>query len=366
LSGVLVVLAALFAPIVAAQAQSLMVAQMRVSLWPEYDDPRLLVLYRGELPTGTTLPQTVEFRIPAGAEVNATAYAEPDGRLLANPYTTRVEGDWQIVTFSINTVSFQLEFYAPLIQGPPSSRQFDFRFSTIYPITDLQVDVQQPLRSTDFQVTPAPAQTSSDSGGFQYAEYDFGSVAADASFDFKASYSKSDATPSVPRVTMPPSVLTVPTVAPAPSPVGGGPSAITLLAFGLGAAGVFLIGSALVLRNRRPAPVPTTPGRAQRATRGATAPFCTECGTRLAPGARFCSQCGAPVRRLAQASEDDWAEEAEAERLFGLPRQVVLVLLVAVVVLVALAVGWLLGQNIGGSRAALAPGLIAYLNLGTN
>jgi hypothetical protein len=136
-------------------------------------------------------------------------------------------------------------------------------------------------------------RTWSDARGFQYAEYDLGPVAADASFDFKVSYGKNDATPSVPRVTMAPGLVTVPTLV-VPQPLAGGsPSTTTWLALALGAAGVALIGSALLVRTRRPAPAAKAPKGTKRAAPAAS--FCTGCGARLAPGARFCSQFVQPM-----------------------------------------------------------------------
>ena len=59
-----------------------------VSVWPEYDDPRLLILYEGAFVDDGGFPRTLDFPVPLGIDVNQAAGLTPDGRYLRQPYTS--------------------------------------------------------------------------------------------------------------------------------------------------------------------------------------------------------------------------------------------------------------------------------------
>ena len=59
-----------------------------VSVWPEYDDPRLLILYEGAFVDDGGFPRTLDFPVPLGIDVNPAAGLSPDGRYLRQPYTS--------------------------------------------------------------------------------------------------------------------------------------------------------------------------------------------------------------------------------------------------------------------------------------
>lgn len=69
----LVVLATWAGPVLAQDTPSL--SNLEVALWPEFDRPEVLVIYRGLFAPETPLPLLVEIRIPARAgEPTAMAY----------------------------------------------------------------------------------------------------------------------------------------------------------------------------------------------------------------------------------------------------------------------------------------------------
>lgn len=288
----------------AAQAQqpSPTLTEMHVSLWPEYDDPRLLVVYRGRFDDATTFPRTVTLAIPLGAEVNAAAYVGETGELLTAAWRTRQEGEFQIISIDLPAPSFQLEFYHDAIRSAngrqngalhaiqgATDRNFVFTFQAPYPVQSLRFDVQQPLTASDLQMDPPPTEMGSDAAGFQYAIYDFGAVAQNHTIELHGSYVKESAETSVPprRPSADVPATTEPSVA-----VRGSVWRPVLLGAAVVLFGVAVAASVFWLR-RKPFP------RRQRASpreRGpAPAAFCTQCGNRLSQGDRFCRQCGAPV-----------------------------------------------------------------------
>ena len=83
-----------------------------VQLWPEFDQPAMLVIYDFTLPQNIDLPVDISLRIPADANLIAVANA-PAGNLLNVPYQEPVkEGDWQIVSLTIDTATvYHIEYY---------------------------------------------------------------------------------------------------------------------------------------------------------------------------------------------------------------------------------------------------------------
>ena len=146
--AVLIICLAVWAAPIVAQGPGLAIDQASLRLWPEYDDPGLLVIFSGAFTGTATFPQKVAFPVPAGARgIQATVIAA-NGDLLSQP--------WQIVdgklTYTLPEPAFQIEFY---LDRPASSNRRDigFTFETAYPIKNLAVSLQQPARATGFSAT---------------------------------------------------------------------------------------------------------------------------------------------------------------------------------------------------------------------
>ncbi len=126
-----------------------------LKLWPEYDDPGVLVIFAGDLADTTTLPKTVAFPVAAGARnIQATVNDATQGRLLSQEW----QMDGNKVTYTLPQPGFHLEYY---VDRPPSAnkREIVHTFEAPYPIKSLEIAVQQPARATDFSVTPKPSST---------------------------------------------------------------------------------------------------------------------------------------------------------------------------------------------------------------
>ncbi len=113
---------ALAAPATAQEpAQSL--AKLDVALWPEYDKPAVLVMYRAQLPADAKLPATVPLRIPAGVgDPHAVATKHADGGLFTATYVRTVQGDWATINITADVADVQLEYYAPLDTSKPERK----------------------------------------------------------------------------------------------------------------------------------------------------------------------------------------------------------------------------------------------------
>lgn len=277
------------------------IAVLSVDIWPEHDDPRLLVIYRGTLAAGVSFPQTLTFTIPQTGQVSAVAYRTDDGQLLSVQHQYRQEGDRLTVTFTIPARGFQFEYYVDAITGLP---QRSFAVDLVFPLAveNLKVSVEQPVRSSAFTLTPPAGGTTAGAVGFTNHLYDVGRLPAGKVWQMRATYRKDDRNPSVARI--------VPTLA---SDAAAQPAAGTLpWRWRIGGAAALVLGGVAVLGYRRrwwmfekPRAATARSRVRHRAknstTRGVKSQassdriHCTNCGARARPRDRFCSRCGQPL-----------------------------------------------------------------------
>lgn len=243
-----------------AQQIPVVIERLEISLWPEYDDPRLLVIYRGELAEDPKNP--LAFALPNTAQVHAVAYVGPAGTLLTAEWQLLPNENGQIVLFTPKSRRFQLEYYDDVL-GTSLERAFVFRFvSDRYEIKDLEIEVQQPLRAQGLQGSPALEPRGADARGFSYFGRRVGAVAPGTLVEQRVSYRKTDTLPSLrPAV----------------------PGSLVWVAIGIGLAVTALsVGGFLWVRRRRAVPI-----------RQDLARFCAHCGYQfLHADERFCPRCG--------------------------------------------------------------------------
>ncbi len=273
-----------------AVAGQVQIARMEVQIWPEYDDPRVLVIYSGKLESGVAVPTRFSLLIPPGAQIHMAGALGDRGQHLHALFQTRPIGDSLAeVSYELETPSFYMEFYYDPFQT--GRKEFRYPLVSPYPVGDLQVLVQQPLTAEAFRVAPAPIDVVRDDKGFSYHRVGFGMLGADEARSVSVAYDKPDRKPSI---------------AAADQGSGGSGSAmkniliISAVAL-VGALGYGTFASARRARGygsdstraRGPPPV------AQRITRSTgRRKFCTECGAQLEWEDRFCPACGAEARKL--------------------------------------------------------------------
>ncbi|MHB0981049.1 MAG: zinc ribbon domain-containing protein [Thermoleophilia bacterium] len=282
--------------------------ELDLQVWPEYDQPGVLVLVDIRLPEEATLPFTFRFAIPKGAQLHGVAEVGPDGTFSHGPAPQfdNSRPDKVIVTAEIQkSRSVRLEWYYDPGLNTAGQRDFGVLYEIPADTGEVSLSVQQPARSSGFEVSP-PLSPSTSQEGFAFVGEVFGALEAGDQLQYRVSYSKSDGNPSVEPDT------------------GGAPTTdtnrdsilIVLLVLILGVGGFVAyrilrpqpasrrrVGGGGGGGGRRPAPPRrvaaesggrTGPRNAgARRTGAATARFCTDCGAELKPNGRFCAECGA-------------------------------------------------------------------------
>jgi hypothetical protein len=280
---------------VRAEAEPTGFKNVRLWIYPEYDDPRLLVMMEGEV-EGVDIPATVRFIVPVAAEMYSAGSMDANGNYTGGPprrEPSSIMPGWDEISYEVTAKTFRVEYYDPIIIGQPD-KTIAFEYHFLYPISDLTVTAQEPRTSTNYNILPR-AESNFTEDDFLFHLYSYSDLTEDQSLNFDISYTKSNPNPSV--------------------EINGGVGGVSSNAPMIGGAivGVLILLSVvayIVVRFRakqRPVPRRVSVSAKQRMaskrvsdnaqTRGAKKKrlrnkFCTECGNRLEGSSRFCPNCG--------------------------------------------------------------------------
>lgn len=313
LSLLLVVVLAIWAwPALAQDAPTL--SNLEIALWPEYDRQEVLVIYQGEFAPETPMPLPVELRIPArvGAPT-AVAYAGEGGQRFNQEHTTRVEGDWLVVSFQLPTPGFQLEYYDALSIDSEGGRTYAYSFAADYATEALGLEFQVPPTSDGFALDPPADSVAPEADGLTYHLVQVGQVEKGQTESWTLAYQKADSDLTVSSLIQPDAPAPVAPANPVPAAVDGDNSTVLLflIAFvalvGVGAGAFWLGRRTQADTGMAPAPSPRPKrrgsGRGQGDQRlggpssgGSESMFCYKCGEQLRSDSDFCHRCGAEVR----------------------------------------------------------------------
>jgi hypothetical protein len=263
------------------------IANLSISVWPEYDDPSVLVIYDGQFVDKEGYPRQVGFLVPSGANVNATAYGDDKGGFLnTDPWKTEDAGNgWTRVLFNLPKPAFHLEFYYNPLQGT-TDKTMRFVYNSAHPADSAELEIQQPLKATNFKTDPVAVLQTARGHDFKYHVFQFSKVAAGQLLSIQVSYTKTDPNPSVASITIPSDSTT--------ANATNNLSSNLVLPVGIGAAGLALAALGfLAWRARHENDESAQQRQVRNKKKGqSTTAFCHECGNGLRANDVFCSKCG--------------------------------------------------------------------------
>lgn len=280
-------------PSLAAAQTGTRLASLEVKLWPEYDQPSMLVIYDFQVAEGLSLPARLEFHLPAEARLNAVA-ALQNGKFLNTPSEGPVvQGEWQVLTIPVSTAAaYRIEFYQPLgISG--SQRQFSFLWYGDHTVDAFRVSLQQPVDASNMTTDP-PLEPVQESDGLTYYNTAILNLQQGEQFSLNLGYEKSSDRLTVPSNDIQPS-------APVDENTAGRVSVSNYIPYILGALGVILLVGGLGYNFLWRKPKPASGGRRRRVRAQPTEEpesevYCHQCGQRARTGDRFCRVCGTRLR----------------------------------------------------------------------
>jgi len=280
-----------------AQAQSAVkFSSLQIQLWPEYDQPSMLVICEFKLADGSTLPVNVNIHIPKDGNLVAVASLFNGQLIDADHSIPTIDGDWKIIQVKVQTATtYHIEYYAPIFKTG-KERKFNYVWLSDYPINDFSLSILPPADITQLTTDPSLNSVTNTDGTTSWKK-DFGALSANKEFALQINYNKTSD-----RLTKPGSQSGVQPSQPIGSNTPGRvmlsnylPDAI--VGFGL----LLMIGGGFYFwqsgrrgRNR---------SRRRRSPRveseGDGEAYCHQCGTRAHSGDRFCRVCGTKLRREA-------------------------------------------------------------------
>ena len=276
-----------------AQSDGLRITRLQLSVWPEYDDPRVLLIMRGELAPGIPFPTQVNLPVPPNAEIIGAGMISELGELLLHPHRV-VSGDTsQTLEITLPSRRFFAELYYDPFETSGDTKRFSYTFRAPYPIGQLDVDVQQPYTASDFVIEPPAMAQESEGRDTTYHRFVYRDMAPGQEETFAVSYVKTDAQPSVVKADDP--------QADGVDHKGPQDRKVIYSAVLAGVIAVYVLGTLLwVAYRRRRAPLlavkpatlpmaaPPTPAPATPVTNN----FCSQCGRALNTDYAFCPGCG--------------------------------------------------------------------------
>ena len=256
-----------------AQTEATRLRAVQIDLWPDYDQPAVLVLITAQLPAETPLPATVVFKLPAAAgNPSAVAHVAPDGGMFNIPYQTSSEDYHTLLSLETTEPLIRVEYYLPY-ERAGDSVHFTYNWSGGPAVDELNVLFQEPVGAMAVELDDEFEDIGILQDGRRYYRWQIGAIGEGESRSATLSY-------------VAPASVPVPAAQPPAEDRG---SVWPLLFAG---AGGLLIGGGLgwFLAQRRQ---PAKPTRTRQAAKVA---YCSQCGARHMPQDLYCRQCGAQVR----------------------------------------------------------------------
>ena len=290
--AVLLVLGALSIPLNARAQSPIKLSMLQVQLWPEYDQPSMLVIYDFKLPDSVKLPVSVSMTFPKEAHLVAVASQAQDGSLLNTDYIgPTVSESRQSITIQIQTpTTYHLEYYQPLSRTG-NQRQFNYLWPGDYATDDISVSIRLPPDTTSIVTNPDMKSAKAADGSSNLIK-DFGALVAGQQFPLQLTYTKTTNTLSVPAESVQPS-----------KPLGSNTPGRVLLSnylpYIFGALGILAVGAAsiyLLQPHNRQAYQKRQTHRPRAETQGKAEVYCHQCGARAEPRDQFCRVCGTRLR----------------------------------------------------------------------
>lgn len=281
----------LIIPFPVAAQEEITLENLTVQLWPEFDQPAMLVIYDYTLPEDTSLPVDITLRIPEDATLIAVAYAPSDGNLLNLPHQDPYNEDgWQVVTMTADTPAiYHIEYYAPL-ERTDSQREYLYLWPGDYAVETFNVSVRPPVDTTEITTDPQMRSATSEGSALSLLEWGTSNVAADEELPVRITYTKSSDRLGVSDQPLGTGIVDENTQ--------GRVSLNNYLPYILGGLGAMLIlvAGLYFWQTSKGKPSPRKRHRMRDEGSESGEVYCHQCGKRAQSGDRFCRTCGTRLR----------------------------------------------------------------------
>ena len=280
------------------------VSSLEIGFWPEYDKPSMLVIYTFTLASDVPLPAEFAIRIPSRiGEPSAVAAGKVSSKLFDITYKRQTDGDWAFINLTTSDPILRLEYYDPSLSLNGANRHFDFTWINDLNLDNILIQMQQPVGSRNFLVSPSLKNEKRSSDNLlNELTGEITPPALGASLSLSIDYQKDSDQLSISSLQEKAAPLATPVT---PANTSSTDNLPLFLAVLFGIILIFIIGVFLYIRRQR------SQGRGGRSRKrntlnanlqksdtssGAgqipTATYCPKCGQKTILGDQFCRSCG--------------------------------------------------------------------------
>jgi len=273
----------------AARAQNnITLETVTVRLWPEYDQPSMLVIYDFTVPDNMPLPVTVSIPVPPDGNITAVAYQADNGLMNTEFAGPTEKNGWQAVDIFVKEhTTYHLEYYQTVVRTE-SKRSFKYKWPGTYPVNNFRVEIQVPEDSTSVRSNPMLPFVLSKP--FLSGNVAIGNLEAGETYELNLHYVRTSEDTVMPSTQVTASEPITQNTA--------GRVTLERLPYILGSVGLLLIlGAGYYFWQTQSAEIskPRKRNRNREETE-LTSIHCHECGTRAYDDDRFCRVCGTKLR----------------------------------------------------------------------
>ncbi len=263
--------------------------ELLIEIWPEYDQPGVLVIYRGKLSSTEALPAEVTFQIPVEAgQPNAVAIRNEQGQLMSVQFERIVRGDLAEISFLSPAREIQFEYYDPGLERDGKSRSYRFVWLDGHLVQSAYVQVQQPQGAYEMSIIPELEDVFEGSDGFVYY-FDNVQLLDPGVFTLQLNYQKENEALSVTNAS---EQSSTPPIEPESILSARGRD---LAPWVLGGIGILMIGTGLFLYWRSEKGGSSVHLRKALNIGGNSAKkalYCPKCGSKTRKNDLYCRECG--------------------------------------------------------------------------
>lgn len=269
-------------------------SSVSVEIWPEYDQPAVLIIYHISLSSNTTLPAIINLRIPAGAEVYAVAVADPVKGLLNAPYDRSVQGSWATLKITASVLDVQVEYY-DVLNKTGSARHIVYEWPGDYAVDGFTVALQQPVGAINLVTYPTLIHSSAEQDGFVYFESMTQSLPSGQTYTLTIDYQKATDALSITGLPVQP---VQPLTAATPGRITvNGVLPWVLAGFGAALIIVGVVGGLYIWKSGTRNLRVSMRNRSSTPEEDTSLVYCPKCGKRAQIGDVFCRTCGTRIQQ---------------------------------------------------------------------
>ncbi len=265
-----------------------------IQLWPEFDQPAMLVILNAQLAPTVALPVELTFQLPGDVDKPYVVAVGPTAQTVSDQqveFTYQKNGDWLEVAVNTDYPAIQIEYYDPGLSIKDDNRSFTFLWPGNYAVDTFNVSLRAPVDTTQVTTDPQMRDVTPAGSKQTFLEWGTSNLEAGDEVPIQVMYTKTTDRLSVSDQPLETGIVD--------EFAQGRISLSNYLPYILAGLGILLILTGGLYfwqySKGRSRPRLRHPVREEEPIGGDV--YCHQCGKRAQAGDRFCRTCGTRLRK---------------------------------------------------------------------